>query len=109
MRYVWIIGIGLCAGLLSGCERASSTPRPTKAQLIEAQIEERLTKYTRTYRQRCYKDALAEAEIRVDSILLARAFGTRDTTGRPPKPIKPERPVLLTPKDSLNWVAPLVE
>ena len=81
----------------------------TKAELIEQTINERMVDYVASYQGRCRREALAEANAQVDSILLARAFGNRDTTGRPPKPLKPERPEPMRPGDSLGWVKPIVQ
>ena len=91
------------------CEPRVAAPRPTKAQLIEQTIHERMDDYVASYARRCRQEAIELANAQVDSILLARAFGDRDTTGRPPKPVKPDRPAPMRPGDSLGWVKPIVE
>ena len=101
--------IPVLVALLGACTPPQPAPRQTKAELIEETIAARTADYLASYRRRCRQDALDLAEAAVDSILLARAFGDRDTTGRPPRPIKPDRPEPLRPRDSIGWVAPILE
>ena len=104
-----VFGLWLVVMALAACERTAPAPRMTKAALVAQTIDERMADYVDSYARRCRREALEAAEVRVDSILLARAFGDRDTTGRPPRTAKPERPPLLRPSDSIGWVKPIVE
>ena len=101
--------LAACGFALLACGDQAPAPRMTKAELIEQTINDRMTDYVQSYQGRCRRDALTLANAQVDSILLARAFGDRDTTGRPPKPLKPERPEPMRPGDSLGWVKPIVQ
>ena len=94
--------------LLAACTPPQPAARQTKAELIEQTVAARIDDFIVSHRRNCRKRALERAEAAVDSILLARAFGDRDTTGRPPKPIKPVRPAPLRPSDSIGWVRPIV-
>ncbi|MDV7396231.1 hypothetical protein RZS08_32860, partial [Arthrospira platensis SPKY1] len=57
--------------------------------------------------QRCYEQALEEASLLADSILIEEARLERDTIGKPPIPPKPEKPEIKSLLDSLP-IGPLV-
>lgn len=75
-------------------------PPVTRAQLIDAAVSDRLEKSRRGFAGRCDRDALEQAVIYADSIIVERAFLERDTSGRPPRPARPTRPEPLRPRDS---------
>lgn len=79
---------------------------------VEAMIQQEVTDRVATYRnnrvQRCYKDAVKEASIIADSVLLIEARMKRDSASKPPRPTKPEQPVAKKLRDSLLKVAPLL-
>ena len=68
--------------------------------LIDKEVEERVSAYTRIKIDGCRDELLKEANRLADSILIAEAFFERDTTQRPLKPEKPEKPAFKISKDT---------
>lgn len=62
--------------------------------MIQQEVDRRLNNYREVRLNRCEEDLLKEAVRRVDSILLEEARLYKDTVGKPPKPLRPERPEL---------------
>ncbi len=62
--------------------------------MIKAKVSERVEDYRRSLKKRCRDKVMEEANIRVDSILIARSeeIYTVDSIPRPVKPIKPVKP-----------------
>ena len=90
--------------IIAACEKAP--PPPTREELIQERVAERIASYTKITLQRCRETVMAEASRRADSILIELARLQIDSMGIPPIPEKPVRPELLKPGDSLP-VAPL--
>lgn len=88
-------------------EEKAAVPKPTKQDLIQAAVEERINTFIRIRQQTCLEDRLKDANLRVDSILIVRAKSQRDTVNKPPKPFKPERPEILSLEDTTP-IAPIL-
>ena len=81
----------------------------TKEQFIQMHLNEKLQKYKSDSGKKCRQKAIDQATQIVDSILIAQARNIRiDTVQRPPKPIKPTRPNILTPNDTTP-IRPVIE
>ncbi|MCB0639024.1 MAG: hypothetical protein KDC54_20485 [Lewinella sp.] len=96
----------LVATLLAGCESATAVDVD---QVIEDNVEERLAAFRAVLEDRCREQAVEEAGLLADSIILERARLNRDTTGRPPRPHRPDMPELLTIDDSVFQLRPLFD
>lgn len=98
----------LFAGLIlfiSGCQKEAQIDRKT---FIQQKVEERLADHRKIRIAACRDRYLQDATKLVDSLLIERARMEKDTIGKPPKPVKPTRPHLLSPLDSTP-VKPLFE
>lgn len=80
---------------------ADKKPRLAKADVIQLEVEERLRILIENRRERCRTEALDKATAIVDSMLIEQAKANKDTLGKPPKPLKPVKPEILSPIDSL--------
>ena len=81
----------------------------TKEQFIQMHLNEKFQKYKRDNERKCRKKAIEQATQIVDSILISQARNIRiDTVQRPPKPIKPNRPNILSPNDTTP-IRPVIE
>ena len=70
-----------------------------KDQLIQERLEKRINDYKMEQLEKCYKKAMEEAEITVDSIIaIELGAGPIDTLDFPRKPVKP----IFEPYDSLQ-------
>ena len=78
---------------------------------IEQKIAEELKVYKKIKKRRCREKVLKRAHALVDSSLIARAKLSKmnDTLMKPPKPIKPVKPEIITPPDSTEILAPLLD
>jgi len=87
----------------------SSFQADLRKQLMDAEIEKRREEYRKLQKEDCEKRAIKEAEMIVDSILIANAINVRAyDTEKPDKPLKPDKPEIIKPKDSLP-VKPLFD
>ena len=94
----------LFLGLLS-C--ASATHVDIDA-VIEEKVQERLDEFREVIMKRCQDKALEEAGLLADSIIIEQARLKKDTTERPPRPLRPDQPEVMTLEDSLE-LAPLFD
>ena len=94
----------ICGSVIS-CQQ--SQDQEAIQALIKAKIEERVANYARIKREKCFEKVLKEASRQADSILLVEARLNRDTLLKPPKPIKPEKPEILSLTDS-SRIAPFL-
>jgi hypothetical protein len=69
---------------------------------VEQQVEQQLATYKRILLKQCRDNILTEAGRLADSILITEARLRRDSMGKPPRPVKPDKPELKTLKDSLG-------
>lgn len=92
---------------VSGCRPEEAGDQQRVEALIQEELKKRVEDYRLVVMQQCRERALLKASSLADSILITEARLSRDTLGRPPKPIKPEKPEIKLPKDSLP-VQPLL-
>lgn len=78
--------------------------------MIVADAEKRVADFRKSLLKRCRQKVMEEAELRVDSILIARSkeLPTIDSLVKPPKPIKPYKPIVPPLKDT-RPVTPILE
>lgn len=80
----------------------------TKDEVIVHRIEEKISFWSNSMRQKCTENVLDAAAAIVDSILIARARLDVDSIPKPMKPIKPLKPVIRELKDTLP-IAPILD
>ena len=81
---------------------------PTVTPLVKQELNELIQAYRDDQWEQCNKRALEKAAYEVDSLIIIWAKANRDTLNRPLKPIKPEEPPRLAPKDT-TLVKPLFD
>lgn len=83
---------------------------PDRNVLIAMSLQSKVDKYTKMVRDRCMDKVMAEAKEIADSIAFIKADSLMilDTLTRPPKPIKPEKPLKKPLRDS-QAVKPLFD
>lgn len=87
----------------------SSTKTPTKQELIDQEIQKRISDYKKSKLKKCRNAAYKRAAEVADSTLIARAKIERaQQLQRPDIPNKPDRPEKLNPKDT-SAVKPLIK
>lgn len=75
--------------------------------LITEQVEKNIAAFEAKRFARCHKEAMEEALIVADSIVIARALAAKDTSNFK-RPIKPRKPTVILPTDN-GPVAPLFQ
>ena len=90
----------LFLGGLSSCLTREEYSEADVNALMEAEVQKKLDDFRRVKEERCLEELLKEAGRRADSILINQAFFERDTTLRPPKPLKPEKPEIKAYRDT---------
>jgi hypothetical protein len=98
----------LLAGLATACSDGQSRTDIDVEKVIAEKVQERVDEFRRSQWADCQQRARLEAGLLADSILLERARLLRDTSYRPPRPLKPGQPELKTLSDSLR-LAPLFD
>ncbi len=93
--------------VLFGCN-SEVEKTPTKAEIIEEKIAEKLARWEQSMRRKCTEDVTAQVEYLVDSTLIARARLGLDSIGKPLKPVKPLRPEEKKLKDTFP-VKPILD
>lgn len=88
------------------CQTETTEPID-KETLIAIEVSKRIKEFEKGVLKRCQENVLKDATLRVDSILIARAKAQRDTTSKPPKPFKPERPEIAVVEDT-SAIVPLL-
>lgn len=94
LKYIFLLGI-----FAAGCGSDEKTEAERQA-FIQKEALAKIESFRHDVMQQCYNKALEKASHLADSILILEARMELDTTGRPPKPLKPEKPVLKTLLDS---------
>ena len=74
---------------------------------MQERIDNKLASWRKSFEDKCKRDILELATEIVDSTLIANARAKKDTVGRPDKPLKPNDPNFIPPKDSIP-IAPLI-
>lgn len=89
-------------GLLISCEQRDELA-------VQALIKEQVASNVEVFRNRriqiCYKEAMEEAVYLADSVVIAQALASKDTS-QFIRPLKPVKPTVIIPKDDTP-VAPL--
>jgi len=75
--------------------------------LILEQVEKNVAVFEAKRLARCHKEAMEEALIVADSIVIARAMAAKDTSSFK-RPIKPKKPTMVLPVDN-EPIAPLFQ
>ena len=99
-------GITIAAVLLFGLLLFGAFQTPTVTPLVKEELAKLLEEFRHDQWEQCNKRALEHASREVDSLIIIWAKANRDTLDRPAKPLKPEEPQRLAPKDS-TAVGPL--
>lgn len=84
---------------LAACRSEEQTEAQRQAYVM-AQAEAKIAEFRHDVLKQCYEKALTKASLLADSILILEARFELDTTGRPPKPLKPEKPTIKSLSDS---------
>ena len=96
-----LISLIVCAGMLMSFQE---TDHATIIQnLITKEVNERIEKYRSIKIKKCREKILATADLRADSIIIARSRNLKilqDSISRPIAPDRPIPPILLEPLDS---------
>jgi len=92
--------IPIFAALLAGLLLFEAWQTATFTPLVKQELEKLVAEFRQDQAELCKKRALEKASLEVDSLILVWAKANRDTFDRPPKPVKPEEPIRLTPKDT---------
>lgn len=79
-----------------------------KQALIEQTVKEKVANHQKKKKATCRQEALAEAVIIADSVMIKLALSKVDTGGQGNRPIKPSRPDLDLPVDTTP-IKPLFE
>jgi len=95
--------IGLLAISLSACLSDQEYSQEEVQQLMQEEMDRRITNFRKVRARRCREELLEEAVILADSIMLVESRASVKEPGRPPRV---ERPELRKAKDSLP-IAPL--
>lgn len=75
--------------------------------LIMEQVEKNVSAFEAQQLARCHKEAMDEALLVADSIVIARALAAKDTSNFK-RPIKPKKPIVTVPVDN-GPIAPLFQ
>ena len=103
MKRFTLLWIGLLVIGLSACLSDQEYTEEEVEQLMQAELDRRITNFRVVRARRCRDELLEAAVILADSILLVESRASVKEPGRPPRL---ERPELRKPKDSLP-IAPL--
>ena len=79
-----------------------------KQALIEKTVKDKVTNHQKKKKATCKKEALAEALVIADSVMIQLALSKMDTNGIGNRPVKPARPELNLPVDTTP-IKPLFE
>ena len=106
---ILILILVLSSFILSSCDKKVQESPEEKRKRIEKTVDKKLNDRRRERMKICKENAIKIAGQKVDSILIAQAKLTSvDTVGKPLKPIKPDLPEFVPPKDSTE-IEPLFE
>ena len=84
--------ISACIGFVA-CEHRDEAAIQA---LIKEQVEKNIVTFETNQLARCHKEAMEEALVIADSIVMARAMAAKDTS-RFKRPIKPKKPTMMLP------------
>jgi hypothetical protein len=103
MKRFNLLWIGLLVIGLSACLSDQEYSQEEVQQLMQAELDRRITNFKTVRAKRCREELLEQAVTLADSILLVES---RASVKDPGRPARVERPELRRPKDSLP-IAPL--
>ena len=95
----------LTFSFMMSCERPAEIDID---QVIEEKVQDRLRNFKTVLDRNCMEKVYEDAGKIADSIILEYARQKRDTSQRPPRPIRPEQPELKVLEDTLH-LAPLFD
>ena len=98
------LGVSVILISLSACYDKAALQQA----LIEQTVKEKVVNYEKKKKATCRQEALAEAVIIADSVMIKLALSKVDTGGQGNRPIKPSRPDLDLPVDTTP-IKPLFE
>jgi len=98
------LGLSILLISLSACHDKEAL----KQALIEQTVKEKIANHQKKKTTTCRKEALAEALVIADSVMIQLALSNVDTSGKGNRPIKPARPELDLPVDTTP-IKPLFE
>lgn len=79
-----------------------------KQALIEKMVQDKIDNHVTKKKAACYKEAMGEALVIVDSVMIQLALSKVDTSGKVNRPAKPPRPKVDLPVDTTP-IRPLFE
>lgn len=79
-----------------------------KQALIEKMVQEKIDNHVTKKKAACYKEAMKEALVMADSVMIQLALSRVDTSGKVNRPAKPPRPKIDLPVDTTP-IRPLFE
>ncbi|MBY5957845.1 hypothetical protein KUV50_06875 [Membranicola marinus] len=95
----WILFIALIFGSLA----CSKEKKLTLEELREQEITKRVNQFIENRQEECYQNTMESAISMADSLLKINAVKyVEDSLQRPPLPVKPEKNIKPTPKDTVD-------
>lgn len=79
-----------------------------KQALIEQMVQEKVANHITKKKETCFKEAMEEALVIADSVMIQLALSKVDTSGKANRPSKPPRPEIDLPVDTTP-IRPLFE
>ena len=91
---IWILALGI------SCNKGEEI---TIEELRSQEIDKRVNQFIRNKELSCYETSMEQAIIKADSLLKLQAVKyVEDSLQRPPLPVKPEKKLKPTPKDTVK-------
>lgn len=94
---VVVVAVGL--GVTACADPATETP--SARERVDAAVAEKLDGWLARRAKNCRREAMAEALVRADSLVLDYAREQKLTLERPSRPLRPDEPPLRRPSDTL--------
>ncbi|MFK7982155.1 MAG: hypothetical protein AB8G86_19400 [Saprospiraceae bacterium] len=98
------LGLSIILISLSACHDKAAL----KQALIENTVKQKVANHQKKKKATCRREALAEAVLIADSLMIKLALSKADTSGQGNRPVKPARPELDLPVDTTP-IKPLFE
>jgi hypothetical protein len=95
---VMIFFLVLCMGQ-AACKKP---PTKTKKEVMQERLTERMARWREGVERNCRDKVMETASAIADSTMLSNARSSRDSSGLPPIPGRPNRPDFRPPEDSLE-------
>lgn len=94
--------------LMVFCFAACQDKAGLKQALIEKMVQDKIDNHVTKKKATCFKEAMDEALVIADSVMIQLALSKVDTSGKVNRPAKPTRPELDLPVDTTP-IQPLFE